>query len=80
MSKIVVIGSSNADLVINTKKAPEGGETVMGESFAMNYGGKGANQAVAVQRIGGESFWLPKWETTSSVTRCAIILRKRKWI
>lgn len=60
MSKIVVIGSSNADLVINTKKAPEGGETVMGESFAMNYGGKGANQAVAVQRIGGEVILVAK--------------------
>lgn len=60
MSKIVVIGSSNADLVVNTKKAPEGGETVMGESFAMNYGGKGANQAVAVQRIGGEVTFVAK--------------------
>lgn len=60
MSKIVVIGSSNADLVVNTKKAPERGETVMGESFAVNYGGKGANQAVAVQRIGGEVTFVAK--------------------
>jgi len=50
--RIVVIGSSNTDLVIRCKRLPEPGETLMGgacESFA---GGKGANQAVAAARAG----------------------------
>lgn len=60
MSKIVVIGSSNTDLVVNTDRAPEGGETVLGNGFAVNHGGKGANQAVAVSRIGGTVSFISK--------------------
>lgn len=60
MSKIVVIGSSNTDLVVNTDRAPEGGETVLGNGFVVNHGGKGANQAVAVSRIGGTVFFISK--------------------
>lgn len=60
MSKIVVIGSSNADLVVNTDRAPEGGETVLGNGFVVNHGGKGANQAVAVSRIGGNVSFISK--------------------
>ena len=51
-SKIVVIGSSNMDLVVNVARQPVAGETVMGQSFFVNPGGKGANQAVAVKRLG----------------------------
>lgn len=54
MGKIVVIGSSNTDLVINTSRIPEPGETVLGGRFLMAAGGKGANQAVAAQRLGGD--------------------------
>lgn len=60
MSKIVVIGSSNTDLVVNTDRAPEGGETVLGNGFVVNHGGKGANQAVAVSRIGGTVSFISK--------------------
>ncbi len=51
--KIVVVGSSNTDMVIKTKQIPAPGETVLGGTFFMNAGGKGANQAVAAVRLGG---------------------------
>ena len=51
MKKIVVLGSTNTDMVITGKKIPVPGETVCGGSFLMNPGGKGANQAVAVARL-----------------------------
>jgi ribokinase len=51
--KIIVIGSSNTDMVIKTKRIPAPGETVLGGTFFMNAGGKGANQAVAAARLGG---------------------------
>jgi ribokinase len=52
-NKIVVIGSSNTDMVVKTDKLPLPGETKLGGAFFMNAGGKGANQAVAVARMGG---------------------------
>lgn len=54
MSKIVVVGSSNTDMVVKTKRFPEPGETILGGDFFMFPGGKGANQAVAAARAGGE--------------------------
>ena len=54
MSKILVIGSSNTDLIATVKKFPVAGETVTGMSFLQVMGGKGANQAVAAHRLGGE--------------------------
>lgn len=51
MNKILVIGSSNMDLVVQVPRCPAAGETLLGSSFTTNYGGKGANQAVAVARI-----------------------------
>ena len=45
---ILVIGSANADLVIATEQMPALGETVSGHDFAVNAGGKGLNQAVAI--------------------------------
>jgi ribokinase len=53
-SKILVIGSSNTDMVIKTSRFPEPGETILGGDFFMNQGGKGANQAVTVARLHGE--------------------------
>lgn len=50
---IYVIGSSNTDMVVKTEKLPMPGETVIGGTFFMNPGGKGANQAVAAARLGG---------------------------
>ena len=52
MPKIIVIGSSNTDMVIKTAKIPAPGETILGGNFFMNPGGKGANQAVAAARLG----------------------------
>ena len=54
MGKIVVIGSSNTDLVIRTPRIPSPGETLIGSDFMINAGGKGANQAVAAARMGGD--------------------------
>ncbi len=53
MSKnILVIGSINVDYVIHTPRIPKLGETLTGSDFAMNFGGKGANQAVALSKTG----------------------------
>ncbi|HEY4197072.1 MAG TPA: ribokinase [Mucilaginibacter sp.] len=53
MDSIVVIGSSNTDMVIKTGHLPVPGETVTGGEFFVYQGGKGANQAVAAARLGG---------------------------
>ena len=60
MSKIVVIGSSNTDMVVKTSHLPAGGETVLGGDFFMNAGGKGANQAVAAARQGNRVVFVAK--------------------
>ncbi len=49
---IVVVGSINMDLVVRAARIPAAGETRLGSGFAMHAGGKGANQAVAVARLG----------------------------
>jgi len=51
--KIVVVGSCNTDMVIKADRLPVPGETILGGTFFMNPGGKGANQAVAAARLGG---------------------------
>lgn len=53
IKKIVVIGSANTDMVVKSAKLPLPGETLIGGTFFMNPGGKGANQAVAAARLGG---------------------------
>ncbi len=60
MSKIIVIGSSNTDMVIKSRKLPLPGETILGGTFLMNPGGKGANQAVAAARLGGNVTFVSK--------------------
>ena len=60
MEKIMVIGSSNTDLLIKTDRIPDPGETVLGGTFMMNAGGKGANQAVAVARMGGDVIFVTR--------------------
>ena len=54
MKKIVVVGSSNTDLIIQVPEIPRPGETLLGGEFKTFPGGKGANQAVAAARAGGE--------------------------
>jgi ribokinase len=54
VTRIVVVGSANADLMLAVSVLPRPGETVRGEDFVVVPGGKGANQAVAAARLGGE--------------------------
>lgn len=51
---IMVVGSLNMDLVVNTQRIPRPGETVLGQDFKQVPGGKGANQADAIAKLGGE--------------------------
>jgi ribokinase len=60
MKRIIVIGSSNTDMVIKTEKLPAPGETILGGKFLMNPGGKGANQSVAASRLGGKVTFISK--------------------
>lgn len=53
-ARIVVVGSSNTDMVVRAPRLPRPGETVLGGQFAQMPGGKGANQAVAAARLGGD--------------------------
>jgi len=57
---VMVIGSANMDMVMNTSKIPEAGETVQGNGFFLMSGGKGANQAVACARMGATTHLLGK--------------------
>ncbi|MDR2920038.1 MAG: ribokinase [Tannerella sp.] len=59
-NKLLVIGSSNTDMVIYTDHFPQKGETILGKKFLMNPGGKGANQAVAAARLGAEVVFVCK--------------------
>lgn len=59
-SRIIVIGSTNTDMVIKAEHLPKAGETILGETFFMNPGGKGANQAVAAARLGGHVTFISK--------------------
>lgn len=52
MPDIIVVGSLNADLVVRAPRFPQPGETISGEDLQVIPGGKGANQAVAVARLG----------------------------
>lgn len=60
MSNVIVVGSSNTDLVFETPKFPAEGETVIGGDFEVISGGKGANQAVAAARAGADVLFLTK--------------------
>jgi ribokinase len=58
LGKIVVIGSINVDLVFTSDKRPQAGETVMGKTFSLIPGGKGANQAVAASKLGADTYMI----------------------
>lgn len=58
--KIVVVGSSNTDLIIKMNKLPKQGETVIGKDYVRSLGGKGANQAVAAARAGADVTFITK--------------------
>jgi len=52
--RIIVLGSSNTDMIVKVRRLPRPGETVLGGGFSTAGGGKGANQAVAAARAGGD--------------------------
>lgn len=60
MNNVLVIGSSNTDMVVKADRFPKDGETVLGGTFLMNPGGKGANQAVAAARLGAQVTFITK--------------------
>ena len=60
---ILIIGSSNTDMVVKTQILPAPGQTVLGGCFYMNAGGKGANQAVAAARLNGNVTFITKLGT-----------------
>ncbi|MCJ1995615.1 ribokinase [Lactococcus piscium] len=60
MNKVVVLGSLNMDLVTTLDRLPEVGETIIAKQLDYFVGGKGANQAVAASRVGGDVMMLGK--------------------
>ena len=60
MNKICILGSINMDMVVSVDKMPLVGETIFSENFKLAHGGKGANQAVASQRLGSEVYMISK--------------------
>ena len=66
MGRITIIGSSNMDLTVRTPHIPAKGETIFGGDVMMSFGGKGANQAVAVARLGGEATFISKVGTDAN--------------
>src|SRR6516165_7555301 len=58
MPRILVVGSSNTDMMVRLPHLPAPGQTVLGTSFATTPGGKGANQAVAARRAGGDVIFI----------------------
>ena len=70
MTRIVVVGSANVDLVVQAPHIPRPGETVLGRDFVMALGGKGANQAVGVARLGAEVVFLARVGKDSFGDQC----------
>lgn len=64
-TSVLVVGSSNTDLVVFCERLPKPGETVLGGEFKMFGGGKGANQAVAAARAGGDVTFLGAYGSDS---------------
>jgi ribokinase len=58
--KILVLGSSNVDLILKVPRFHNPGETIMGENLVTVFGGKGANQAIASKRLGGKTAFITK--------------------
>ena len=58
--KILVLGSSNVDLILKVPRFHNPGETIIGEDLVTVFGGKGANQAIASRRLGGKTVFITK--------------------
>src|SRR5690606_36729511 len=59
-NKIIVVGSTNIEMEVKSSHITTHGETVLGGAFLMTPGGKGANQAVAIARLGGRATFISK--------------------
>jgi ribokinase len=59
-NRILVLGSSNIDLILRVPRFHNPGETITGDNLVTAFGGKGANQAIAAKRLGGEVTFLTK--------------------
>ena len=55
MNKVLVVGSLNMDMTVKVEKLPKLGETIFGKEYYESYGGKGANQAIAISKLGVET-------------------------
>jgi ribokinase len=73
---IVVIGSINMDLVCRTRRIPVAGETILGENLLTIPGGKGANQAVAAAKLGGDVHFIGRVGEDDFGTRLLTGLRQ----
>lgn len=73
---IVVIGSSNTDLIIRVPRIPRAGETLLGGEFMTAAGGKGANQAVGAARSGGKAALIARVGTDAFGDRAVVGLRR----
>lgn len=60
MSRVIVVGSINMDVVVRTERQPRPGETVLGAELYFIPGGKGSNQAVAAARLQAETWFIGK--------------------
>ena len=58
--RILVVGSSNTDMIIKLDRIPRPGETILGGAFVIAAGGKGANQAVGAARAGGQVIFIAR--------------------
>ena len=71
MSRVVVCGSLNMDVVVESARRPAAGETLLGAKVSFLPGGKGLNQAVAAARLGMAAAMAARSATMPSATRCA---------
>ncbi|HBG27973.1 MAG: ribokinase [Planctomycetes bacterium GWF2_41_51] len=76
MAKIITVGSVNMDLVLHSKRMPVPGETIKADNFYTNPGGKGANQAVAIAKLGGKSIFLARTGDDGYGSELASALKK----
>src|SRR4030042_4723185 len=82
--RILVLGSSNIDLILKIPRFHHPGETIVGESLVTAFGGKGANQAIASKRLGGKAIFLTKLGNDSyGQSYCRYLIKNgldREWV
>ena len=79
MNKVCILGSINMDMVVSVNKMPLVGETIFSDNFKLAHGGKGANQAVASQRLGAEVYMISKVGQDAYGLQIVNSLGKRKY-